>query len=48
MLNGMDDLAAADLNLLVLFEAVMRERHVRPPHRGAEGRADGRGTLVVC
>jgi len=36
MLNGIDgiDLAGADLNLLVLFETVMRERHVR---RAAEG-----------
>src|SRR5215510_886614 len=33
MLNGID-LAAVDLNLLVLFETVMRERHVR---RAAEG-----------
>src|SRR5262245_8507659 len=34
MLNDVDDLSRADLNLLVLFETVMRERHVR---RAAEG-----------
>jgi DNA-binding transcriptional LysR family regulator len=34
MLNGIDDLSGADLNLLALFETVMRERHVR---RAAEG-----------
>ena len=34
MLNAVDDLSGTDLNLLVLFETVMRERHVR---RAAEG-----------
>jgi DNA-binding transcriptional LysR family regulator len=34
MLNAIDDLSGADLNLLVLFETVMRERHVR---RASEG-----------
>jgi DNA-binding transcriptional LysR family regulator len=29
MLNGVEDLSGADLNLLVLFETVMGERHVR-------------------